>query len=97
MEYITVYVDDLTFVVRGPKAIITLLEEKYRHELKGTGSIFYHLGCDFFRDNKDIVCMALKKYIDKLIDRCTNMFNMKHSPKYKLPLEKGDHPDLDTL
>ena len=26
--------------------------------MKGTGIIFYHLGCDFFRDNEDALCMA---------------------------------------
>ena len=48
-EYITVYVDALVFAVRDPKAIITLFEEKHNYKLRGTGSISYHLGCDFFR------------------------------------------------
>ena len=60
-EYITVYVDDFDFFVRDPKAIINLLEEKYNYKLKDTCSISYHLGCDFFRDNEDVLCMAPKK------------------------------------
>ena len=43
-ESTIVYVDDFSFVVRDPKTIITLLEEKYKYKLKCTGSIFYHLG-----------------------------------------------------
>ena len=68
-EYIAVYVDDLAFVVRDPKAIITLLDEKYNYKLKDTGSILYHLGCDLFRDDEDIVCMDPKKYTEKINDR----------------------------
>ena len=60
-EYIAVYVDNLTFVVRETKTIINLLVEKYKYKLKGTGIISYHLGCDFFRDNEDIIFMAPKK------------------------------------
>ena len=57
-EYIAVYVDDLAFVVREPNTMINLLEEKYKYKLKGTGMISYHLGCDFFRDDENIICMA---------------------------------------
>ena len=60
-EYVAVYVDDLTFVVRDPKAIITLLEEKYNYKLKGKGSILYHLGCDFFRDDYNFYAW-IRKY-----------------------------------
>ena len=61
--YILVYVDNLHFVMRDSKAIITLLKEKYKYKLKGTCSISYHLGCDFFRDDEDVLCMTPKKYI----------------------------------
>ena len=40
--------------------------------------------------------MAPKKYIKKMIGGYTHMLNKKPSSKYKSPLEKGDHPDLDT-
>ena len=60
-EYIAVYVDDLASVVCDPKAIITILEVKYNYKLKGPGSISYHLGCDFFRDDKDGLYMDPKK------------------------------------
>ena len=64
--------------------------------MKVTGVISYHLGCDFFRDDEDILCMVPKKYIEKMIDwYLKNMFNKKPSTTYKSPLEKGDHPELD--
>ena len=40
---------------------------------------------------------APKKYIEKTIDGYTRIFNHKPSTKYKSPLEKGDHPDRDTI
>ena len=64
-EYIAVYVDDLVLVVRDPKVIISFLKYKYKYKLKGTGRIPYHLDCDFFRDDEDILYMAPKKYIKK--------------------------------
>ena len=36
-EYIAVYVDDLAFFVHDPKAIITLLEEKIKLQIKRHG------------------------------------------------------------
>ena len=40
--------------------------------------------------------MAPKKYIEKMNNGYKNMFNKKPSSKYKSPLEKGDHPEVDT-
>ena len=47
------------FDVRDPKAITTLFGETYKYKLKVTGSILYHLGCDFFRDDDDFICIEL--------------------------------------
>ena len=85
------------FFVRDPKAIITLLEEQLKLKLKGTCSIFYHLGCGLLKDDKNIICMASKKYTEKMIDEYTHMFNKISPSKYKSPLEKGDHPELDII
>ena len=65
-------------------------------KLKGTGSISYHLGCEFFKDDEDSLYMAPKKYIKNMRDEYTNMFNKKTSSKYKSPLEKGNHSELHT-
>ena len=57
-ECIAVYVDNLVFVVHEPNTIINLLEEKYKYTLKDTCIISYHLGCNFFGDDEDILCMV---------------------------------------
>ena len=47
-EYIGVYVNDLLIVRREADKIIKSLEQDYNFKLKGSGSVTFHLGCDFF-------------------------------------------------
>jgi hypothetical protein len=94
-EYIGVYVDDLAIVAKKPQGIIDELETKHKFKLKGTGSISFHLGMDFFRDSDDVLCIAPKWYIEKMIASYVSLFGMKLNTKYLSPLEKGDHPELD--
>ena len=94
-EYIASYVDDLCIAAKDPASIIDTLEKTYGYKLKGTGPIEYHLGCDYFRDDDGTLCFAPKRYIDKMIDSYFQLFGEKPKP-YTSPLEKGDHPELDT-
>ena len=95
-EYIAVYVDDLAIVARDPEGITTLLTDKYKFKLKGTGPIMYHLGMDFFRDDDGTLCIQPKKYIDKMMSSYFMMFGEKPKTNVSSPLEHGDHPELDT-
>ena len=65
-------------------------------KLKGTGSITYHLGMDFFRDSDNVLCMAPRKYIEKICTSFQRMFGHTPSTKCASPIEKNDHPELDT-
>jgi len=94
-EYVAVYVDDLLIVSKEPKAITDVLQKKYSFKLKGTGPISFHLGCDFFRDENGILCFAPKKYIEKMLENYKRIFG-EHPKQAASPLEKGDHPELDT-
>jgi Reverse transcriptase (RNA-dependent DNA polymerase) len=94
-EYIVVYVDDLAIASKTPADIVKELETRYGFLLKGTGPTTFHLGTDYFRDANGIMCMAPKKYIDKMIDTYVRLYGSK--PKlYSSPLEAGDHPEIDT-
>ena len=94
-EYIAPYVDDLCIAAKNPEEIIKILEKQHGYKLKGTGPIHYHLGCDYFRDKDGNLCYAPKKYIEKMLEAYLRMFGSK--PKEcTSPLEKGDHPELDT-
>ena len=95
-EYIAVYVDDLAIASKDPKAIIELLEKGFMFKLKGTGPISFHLGCDFFRDGDETLCMAPRRYIEKMIDSYERMFGNKPNSKFYSPLERNDHPEMDT-
>ena len=49
-EHIAVYLDVLLIVSKNPVSIIKALNEDFKFKLKGTGSISFHLGCDWYRD-----------------------------------------------
>lgn len=95
-EYITRYVDDLTITSNNPKEITDVLENSFGFTLKGTVPIKYHLGCDFFRDSNDILCMAPLTYIGRMMDTYLRVFGSKPNRNYSSPLERDDHPELDT-
>jgi hypothetical protein len=95
-EYIAAYVDDLAIAMADLQEFVDVLEKKHKSKLKGTGTIAAHLGCDFFRDDQGILCMAPKKYIKKMMMGYKQMIGEKPSTKVHSPLEKGDHPELDT-
>lgn len=94
-EYICVYVDDLEVASKDPNSIMTVLIEKYKFKLKGTGSLEFYLGCGFHRDSNNVLCQNPKKYIEKMLLNFEKMFGHK-AREYTSPLEKGDHPELDT-
>ena len=95
-EYIAVYVDNLCIAAKNPREICETLTDKYKYKLKGVGTLSFHLGCDFFRDQDKVLCFGPKKYIKKMLDSYSspNMFN-EQPQKACSPLEKGDHPELD--
>ena len=43
--------------------ICNILTDKYKYKLKGVGELQVHLGCDFFRDQDNILCIWPKRYI----------------------------------
>jgi hypothetical protein len=42
------------------------------------------------------LCSPPTKYIEKLIKNYEKLFGMKPSKNVTSPLDKGDHPELDT-
>ena len=94
-EYIAVYSDDLTIASKNPKAIADELVDTYQFKLKGTGPPEYLLGCDYFRDKDGVLCMAPKKYVEKMMDTYERIFGNKPKAKYSSPLDNDDHPEMD--
>ncbi len=95
-EYIAVYVDDVIIASKDPKGICESLSVEHKLKLKGTGPISFHLGCDFYRDDDGTLCMAPKAYIERMVTAYEQMFGEKPRHTVTSPLEKGDHPELDT-
>jgi Reverse transcriptase (RNA-dependent DNA polymerase) len=90
-EYIAVYV-----AMKDPTELIDILEKQHKFKLKGTGPISFHLGINFTRDEDNTLCISPTKYIDKLVKNYEKLFGMKPNTSVTSPLEKGDHPELDT-
>ena len=95
-ECITVYVDDICIAAESPSAIIQIFKSKYHLKVKGDGKLTYHLGADYFEDPDGTFVSQPKKYIDKLADTYKRLFNDDPPKGYKTPLDKNDHPELDT-
>jgi hypothetical protein len=68
--------------------------EHHKFKLKGVGTLTYHLGCDYFRDKDGTPCYGSSIYITNLIGKFKDMYRSKPN-EYTLPLEKGDHPEVD--
>jgi hypothetical protein len=51
---------------------------------------------DFTRDDDNTLCISPAKYIDQLVKNYEKSFGMKPNTSVMSPLEKGDHPELDT-
>ena len=88
--------DNLLIASKSLKIIVVTLTSKHDFKLKGVGPITYHLGCDFTRDGNNELCLAFLKCIDKISDSRVSIFSSKPKPSHHSPLEKGDHPELDT-
>ena len=93
-EYVAVYVDDLAIAMINLKELTDTLSKTYSLQLKGVGTMKFHLGCDFFRDPDGTLGFGPLKYIDKMMGNYEKFFN--DAPReYSSPLEKNDHPELD--
>ena len=73
-----------------------IFKSKYHLKVKGDGKLTYHLGADYFEDIDGFFVSQHKKYIDKLGDTYKRLFNEDPPKGYKTPLDKNDHPELDT-
>jgi hypothetical protein len=69
------------------------LEEQHQFKLMSTG---YHLGCNYFLDDNGTLCFGPRKYIEKMIEQYEWMFGSSRKEYTTSPLEKGDHPEIDT-
>ena len=95
-EYIAVYVDDLAIAMVKPQDFADTLQDTYKFKLKGTGPISFHLGMDFFRDDENTLCIASRKYVEKMIANYERIFGEPPKQRYTAPIENCDHPELDT-
>ena len=91
------HVDDLIIASKDPQAVIDALMAKSHSfvKLKGTGPVEFHLGCDYYRDDDDTLCVGPRKYIERMEAAYKSHFGGPPLQKVLSPLEKGDHPEMD--
>ena len=67
------HADDLLIALKDPEKIANCSLNDHKFKLKGTEAIKYHLGCNFFYDNKSILYFMPKENIEKMISafKCT--------------------------
>jgi hypothetical protein len=82
--------------MKNPKDFVDILEKKNKFKTKGTGPISFHLGMDFFQDDDNILRISSNKYIEKMAKNYERMFGEAPKQNVTSPLEKGDHPEIDT-
>jgi hypothetical protein len=54
------------------------------------------LGMDFYREDDGTLCIAPRKYIEKMIATYELLFGELPKQTVTSPIEKNDHPELDT-
>ena len=69
---------------------------KYLLKVKGDGPLTYHLEPDYFNDPYGTMVCQPKKYIEKLKETYIRLLITEPSKGLKTPLEKNDHPELDS-
>ena len=95
-EHIAVNVDDFCIAAQDPKELINILRSKYQLKVKGDGPLTYHLGADYYQNPDGTKVCQPKKYIEKLKETYIRCFNTEPSKGLRTPLEKNDHPEMDT-
>ena len=94
-EYIAVYVDDLAIAAKDPQTFCNELKKRYNLKLKSVGSLEYHLGCTYKKDPDGTLAADPRRYVNKILESYESMLKKKPR-KSRPPLERGDHPELDT-
>ena len=91
------YVDDLTTIMKDPQVLIDQLESApYYFKLKGSGPLNFHLVCGFHQDSAGTLYMDPGKYVYQIEKAYIQHFGIKPVQKYRSPLQKGDHSELNT-
>ena len=74
--------------------MVSMLQDKHEFKLKGTGTIEYYLGCDFYRNDFCLLFFAPLQYVEKMADACLAYFWTKPKTLCYSTLKPNRHPEL---
>lgn len=94
-----IYIDDLAIVTKDPLKLIQQLPPKPNNfKLEGTTKIedTVHLCCRFAQDQHGVLYTDPGCYVSKMEDMYVQSFKSKPKQTCQIPLDSGDHPELDV-
>ena len=87
----------MALVMEDPKGFVERMTKDHGLTFKaGTEPIKFHLGMEFVRDDDGTLGISARKYVDRMTANYQRIYGEPPSRKVHSPLEKGDHPELDT-
>ena len=94
---VTTYIDDLPTILKDPKALIDQLTSiPYNFQVEKILTSKFPSSWIWFKLNSTDTCMDPGKYVDQMEEACIQHFKTELVQKHRFPLQKGDHPELDT-
>ena len=94
-EYVAVYVDDLTLIMKDPVSFLDALKNKGFMLKDVTDSPEVFLGGSVSRDQDGTLAWGAKKYIVRSLDNLERMLGEKPA-KNNVPIPENTHPEIDT-
>ena len=94
-EYVAVYVDDLTCVMKDPHTFLDQIRARHLALKDVTDSPDVFLGGSVSRDDDGTLCWGARRYIDRSLDTIKRLFGELPHRK-NVPLPENCHPETDT-
>ena len=94
LEYMCVFVDDITVFSKEPMLIFDTLKEKYGYEFKEIAEPEYYNGADLSVDRSGEMTMSAKTYLKNIVDKIEDIIGQPLK-NYGAPMVTTYHPEID--
>lgn len=94
-EYVCIYVDDLTLIMKEPEKLLAQIEEKGFKLKDVTTNPTVFLGGSVSRDEDGTLSWGAKRYIERSLQNLERIYGKKPIKK-NVPLPENTHPEMDT-
>jgi hypothetical protein len=91
-----VYVNNLAIAMKDPQFWIIKFENNLIFKLKESSPVEFNPCFDCEQDVDDTLCMAPKKYVQRMINGYVGKFGERKKKNVQSPINKDSQPELDT-